>query len=141
MAVSAAHFALSYLDLYLLYAVPQTDGIRYGEMLVVTYVVKLKHDDVRLAAIHTGVSLEVVVYIGAYAYAGNLTVRFCLGNNLVTMLRVMPAARFPTLLYVVERHGAGLYHGSGKFMKEKGWRKMRGNTTPSERYRIMPNAV
>jgi hypothetical protein len=105
VAVSAAHFALGYLDLYLLYAVPQTNGIRYTELLVVAYMVKLKHDDVRLTAIYAGVGLEVVVYIGAYAHAGYLTVHFCLSNDLITMLRVVPAARFSTFLDVVERHG------------------------------------
>jgi len=109
VAVSAAHFALGYLALYLLYAVPQTDGVRYGEMLVVAYMVKLKHDCVSLPAIHAGVGLEVVVYIRTNTGFGCLTVHFCLGNNLVTMLRVVPSARFPTLLYVAERHRRGAY--------------------------------
>ena len=105
VAVSAAHFTLSDLFLYILYAVPMPGGVRYGEMLVVTYVVKLKHDDVRFPAIHTGVGLEVVVYIRTNTALGYLTVHFCLGNNLVPMLRVVPAARFSTFLYVAERHG------------------------------------
>lgn len=99
-------------------------------MLVVTYVVKLKHDDVRFPAIHTGVGLEVVVYIRTNTALGYLTVHFCLGNNPFTMLRVMPAARFPLLLAVFERHGAGLYHGSGRFMKGKGVAQNEGKHHP-----------
>lgn len=107
VAVSAAYLALSYLDLYLLYAVPMPGGVRYGEILVVAYMVKLKHDDVRLTAIYAGVGLEVVVYIRTNTALGYLTVHFCLGNNPFTMLRVVPAARFPLLLAVFERHGWG----------------------------------
>ncbi len=55
VAVGAAHFALGYLDLYLLYAVPQTDGIRYGEVLVAAYMVELQHDGVRFPTIYAGV--------------------------------------------------------------------------------------
>jgi len=89
-------------------------------MLVVTCMVELQHDDVCFPAIYAGVIFEVVVYVGAYTHAGSFTVPFGLGNNLVPMLRVMPAARFPTFLYVAERHGAGLYHGSDRLMKGKG---------------------
>ena len=130
VAVSAAHLALSDLVLYLGYAVPMPGGVRYGEMLVVTYVVKLKHDDVRFPAIHTGVGLEVVVYIRTNTALGYLTVHFCLGNNPFTMLRVVPAARFPLLLAVFERHGWGIYHGSDRLMKGKGVAQIEENTTP-----------
>ena len=130
VAVGAAHLALGYLVLYLGYAVPVTGGVRYGEMLVVTYVVKLKHDDVRLTAVYAGVIFEVVVYIRTNTALGYLTVHFCLGNNPFTMLRVMPAARFPLLLAVFERHGWGIYHGSDRLMKGKGVAQIEENTTP-----------
>jgi len=68
-------------------------------------MVELKHDDVRLTAVYAGVGLEVVVYIRTNTALGYLTVHFCLGNNLVPMLRVVPAARFSTFLYVTEGHG------------------------------------
>ena len=73
-------------------------------MLVITYMVKLKHDDVRFPAIHTGIFLEIGVYKRTDALAGNFTILFGLGDNPLTMLRVVPAARFPTLLDIVERH-------------------------------------
>ncbi len=105
VAVGAAHFALGDLVLYLGYAVPVTGGVRYGEMLVVAYMVKLKHDDVCFPAVYAGVGLQVCIYIHTNTALGYLAVHFCLGNNLVTMLRVVPTARFPLLLAVFERHG------------------------------------
>lgn len=71
-------------------------------------MVELKHDDVRFPAVCAGISLEVVGYKRTDAFARRFAVLFGFGDNPFAMLRVMPAARFPLLLTVIERHGAGI---------------------------------
>jgi len=56
-------------------------------MLVVTYVVKLKHDDVRFPAIYARVCPQVCIYVCTNTVPGYLTVLLCAGNNSLTMLR------------------------------------------------------
>jgi hypothetical protein len=68
-----------------------------------------KHDDVCFPAVYAGVVFKVGVYIGTDTTPGSFAVLFGLGDNLITMLRIVPAARFPSLLYVAERHGWGVY--------------------------------
>ena len=78
-------------------------------MLVVIYMVELKHDDVRFPTVYAGVGFKVSVYIGTDTAPGSFAVLFGFGNNLIAMLRVVPTARFPTLFYITERHGWGVY--------------------------------
>ena len=108
MAVSAAHFAFSYLVFYLLDAVPEPGGIGYAKMLVVAYMVEFQNYYIRFPAIHAGVGLEVCIYIHTNAVSGYLAVLLGTGDNAFTMLRVVPAARFPLLFPVVKRHGWGV---------------------------------